>query len=56
VLTAIFPENSTFHHATHTFDVQQENGTAYAYLMVRPPPRVAESLRRRFVYTPLIHL
>lgn len=36
ILGTVFPENSTFHKATHTFDVMEgEGGVVYAFLMVQ---------------------
>ena len=35
ILDSVFPENSTFHKATHTFDVREEGGVVYIYMMVQ---------------------
>lgn len=36
ILGTVFPENSTFHKATHTFDIMEgEGGVVFAFLMVQ---------------------
>jgi len=35
LLTKIFPSSVSFHHATHTFDIESEGGKVFAWLMVQ---------------------
>lgn len=35
ILDTVFPENSTFHKATHTFDIMEEGGVVYVFMMVQ---------------------
>lgn len=35
MLSKIFPQSISFHHATHTFDVEEKDGVVYVWLMVQ---------------------